>query len=66
MTQDARRANIGDTIFVDWSEQVVTDIRYHMPYSHPQSPIKNELTAVEVVTAAGSRWFGEEYYASAY
>lgn len=32
----------------------------HPPGSHPASPIKNEMTAVELVTEAGSRWYGCE------
>lgn len=32
----------------------------HSPGSHPGSPIRNELTALEMKTEAGSRWFGCE------
>lgn len=32
----------------------------HPPNTHPASPIKNEMTALELVTDKGSRWFGCE------
>ena len=30
----------------------------HPPNAHERSPIRNELTALELVTANGSRWYG--------
>jgi hypothetical protein len=36
----------------------VTRAVAHPPGSHAASPIVDDLTAVELVTAAGSRWFG--------
>jgi hypothetical protein len=36
----------------------VTQAVAHPPGSHPSSPIGDDLSAVELVTARGSRWFG--------
>lgn len=37
-------------------------IRYivHPANTHPKSPIKNDMVALECVTSDGSRWFGVE------
>lgn len=36
----------------------VTSYRIHPPGTHPKSPIKDSMTALECVTSYGSRWFG--------
>ncbi len=38
----------------------VTSFVAHPAGTHPNSPIKNDMCAVELVTEAGSRWFGCE------
>jgi hypothetical protein len=38
----------------------VTNAISHPPGTHPRSPIKNDMTALELVTTRGSRWFGCE------
>ena len=38
----------------------VTQSIAYPPGTHPHSPIKNDMTALELVTGHGSRWFGCE------
>ena len=42
------------------SVRPVLSVLARVPGSHPGSPIKDDLTAVEIVTEAGSRWLGTE------
>ena len=46
------------TILVHGTYVPVTRSIAHPPGSHADSPIRNELTAVELVTPDGSRWMG--------
>ncbi len=47
-----------DTILVHGTYVPVTRAIAHPPGRHPDSPIRNEHPAVELVTVAGSRWMG--------
>ena len=38
----------------------VTSAESYPPETHPDSPIKNDLTAIELKTDGGSRWYGCE------
>jgi len=48
----------GDLVFCRGIYAKVRMIREHKPGTHSWSPIKNEMTAREIVTDLGSRWFG--------
>lgn len=61
---DARVADVGDTVYVGGFAETVLRIRRYGPEQHYRSPIRNDLSAVEVVTTGGSRWFGSEYYSA--
>jgi len=38
--------------------QPVIGARTYPPNTHPTSPIKDEFTALELITPVGSRWYG--------
>jgi hypothetical protein len=48
----------GDFVFCRGTYQKVRLIRTHAPGMHPHSPIRNDMSAREVVTDVGSRWRG--------
>ena len=49
----------GDIVFSGGVYAEVTEIITHAPGTHPDSPIRNDMTAVEVVTDMGTRrWHG--------
>lgn len=49
----------GDVIICHGAYAIVTARTVHEPFTHPQSPIYNNLQALELRTDDGSsRWFG--------
>ena len=48
----------GDIIISGGRYEEVHDVVTHAPGEHPHSPIKNDMAAVEIRTAGGSRWSG--------
>lgn len=48
--------SVGDIVFCNGFYAAVRDVRVHAPGGHPYSPVRNELTAVEIITANGTRW----------
>ena len=48
----------GDEVMTRHGWQLVQRIIAHPKGQHPDSPIRNDLDAVEIVTASGSRWTG--------
>ena len=52
---------VGDIVFCGGYYAAVTELKEHAPGTHPRSPIRNDWTAVQIVTDMGaSRWFGRE------
>lgn len=50
---------VGDYVFSRGMYAMVTEIKRHLPGTHDNSPIRNDWTAVQVVTDMGtSRWHG--------
>jgi hypothetical protein len=54
----AALAQPGDTVICNGEPYTVLDVHVHGPGEHRHSPILDGHYAREVVTAAGSRWFG--------
>lgn len=48
----------GDTVFCGGEYATVTEVITYAPDMHPMSPIRNDWTAVQVVTDNGTRWHG--------
>lgn len=49
---------VGDFVFCDGTYQKVRLIRTFPPGAHPESPIRNDMPARQVLTDVGSRWRG--------
>lgn len=49
---------VPDEVFVGTRLLPVARIVAHSPGQHPDSPIRDDVYAVELVTAERSRWFG--------
>jgi hypothetical protein len=49
---------VGDRVFCGGVYATVTEIFRHAPGTHEASPIRNDYTAVQVVTDNGTRWHG--------
>ena len=52
------QAQPGDITIAGGKKAIVQEVHHHAPGEHPQSPIRNDLHAVEVKTDQGSRWGG--------
>lgn len=61
-TATAQEALVGDDIICGGTYTTVLSIKFHQPYAHKESPIDNKQGAYEIVTARGSRWFGQNCY----
>lgn len=56
-----------DRVIIKGRWQAVTSAESHPPGTHPTSPIKDEMTAMQLRTRAGSRWYGcERAYIDSY
>lgn len=51
---------VGDVVFCGGVYATVTEVREWTPGTHDASPIRNDWTAVQVVTDTGARWRGVE------
>ena len=49
---------VGDYVFAQGAYALVTEINRLAPGTHAASPIRNDWTAVQVVTDNGTRWHG--------
>lgn len=49
---------VGDTVFCGGVYATVTEINTLQPGMHAMSPIRNDWTAVQVITDNGTRWTG--------
>lgn len=56
----ARSWREGDTIMCDGRYVTIIEVAIYQPFTHPHSPIRDGLTAIEAVTERGSRWAGVE------
>lgn len=50
---------VGDLVFYKGAYATVTRIYTYAPWTHDDSPIRNDFTAVEVITDNGTRWTGK-------
>lgn len=51
---------VGDLVFCGGAYATVTCIYTYAPWTHDDSPIRNDWKAVEVITDNGTRWTGRE------
>lgn len=51
----------GDWIVCRGERVPIIEVRQYLPGHHDGSPIYVHLLATELVTARGSRWFGQPY-----
>lgn len=51
---------VGDTVFCGGVYATVTGVKTWAPGMHDASPIRNDWTAIQVITDAGARWRGVE------
>lgn len=56
---------VGDLVFCGGAYATVTCIYTYAPWTHDDSPIRNDWKAVEVITDNGTRWTGVQPEAGA-